>query len=384
MCTMMLILSLISLLAWIYLIAFHGEFWRSIPALGPVLGAGRPSGAAKVAVVVPARNEAETIGRSVGSLLMQGYAGDLAVILVDDNSTDGTAFIAAGLGADERLIVIPGAPLPRGWSGKLWAVHQGLAHDKARYADYVLLTDADIEHGPGHVAALVAKAEADGLDLVSEMVRLHCATAAEHALIPAFVFFFQMLYPFAWVADPGKRLAGAAGGTMLVRRAALDRIEGVSRIRHHLIDDCALAGEIKSTGGRIWLGHSEQAASIRVYGDWREIWNMIARTAFVQLKHSLWLLLGCVVGMGMLYCIPPLAALFAHGLPRLVGILAWLMMALAFQPTLRRYGRSPSWGLALPAIALFYLCATVASAARHFTGQGGGWKNRTYPEAPVP
>ena len=383
---MMLIVSLVSLLAWIYLIAFHGEFWRSIPVLGPVLGAGAPSGAAKVAVVVPARNEAETIGRSLGSLLAQDYPGPLSIILVDDNSTDGTGAVAASL-ADERLTVISGAPLLQGWSGKVWAVHQGLGHENARSADFVLLTDADIEHGSGHISALVAKAEADGpddgLDLVSEMVRLHCASAAERSLIPAFVFFFQMLYPFAWVADPGRKLAGAAGGTMLVRRVAIDRIEGVSRIRQQLIDDCALAGEIKSSGGRIWLGHAEQAASIRVYADWREIWNMIARTAFVQLKHSLWLLLGCVAGMGLLYGVPPLAALFTHGLTRLAGILAWLMMALAFQPTLRRYRRSPWWGFALPAIALFYLCATVASAGRHFAGRGGRWKNRTYPEAPA-
>lgn len=379
---MILILSLVSLSAWIYLIAFHGDFWRSMPVLGPVLGAGTPSDMAKVAVIVPARNEVETIGRSLRSLLAQDYAGELSIILVDDNSTDGTAHIAASL-ADDRLTILSGAPLPQGWSGKLWAVHQGLGHEKARSADYVLLTDADIEHAPGHVTALVAMAEREGLDLVSEMVRLHCATAAERALIPAFVFFFQMLYPFAWVADSGKQLAGAAGGTMLVRRTVLDRIEGVSRIRHHLIDDCALAAQIKSSGGRIWLGHAEQAASIRVYADWRDIWNMIARTAYVQLKFSPWLLLGCLTGMGILYAAPPLVALFAHGLPRLMGILAWLIMALAFQPTLRRYGLSPLWGFALPAVAMFYLCATVASAVRHYAGRGGGWKSRTYPEAPV-
>ncbi len=378
---MMLILSLVSFLAWLYLIAFRAGFWRS----SPVLDERAPLGRAKVTVIVPARNEAETIGRSLGSLLAQNYGGDLAIVLVDDNSTDGTAAIAASF-ADARLTMISGAPLPPGWSGKLWAVHQGLAHERAQSADYVLLSDADIEHATGHIAALVAKAETDGpgagFDLVSEMVRLHCATAAERALIPAFVFFFQMLYPFAWVADPARRPAGAAGGTMLVRRTALDRIEGVSRIRHHLIDDCALAAEIKSTGGRIWLGHAEKAASIRVYAHWRDIWNMIARTAYVQLKYSPWLLLGCAAGMSVLYGAPPFVALFAHGLTRLAGILAWLIMALAFQPTLRRYRRSALWGFALPAISLFYLCATVASAARHYAGRGGGWKSRTYPEEP--
>jgi hopene-associated glycosyltransferase HpnB len=223
----------------------------------------------------------------------------------------------------------------------------------------------------------------EGLELVSEMVRLHCESKAERALIPAFVFFFQMLYPFAWVADGTKRLAGAAGGTMLVARAALDRIQGVSRIRHHLIDDCALAREIKSTGGRIWLGHAQRAVSTRVYSGWRDVWNMVARTAYVQLGNSPMLLLGCVAAMGIMYCAPPLLTLFAHGLPQVLGVLSWLMMAMAFQPTLRRYHRSPLWGFALPCIGLFYLCATVASALRHYAGQGGGWKNRVYPENPA-
>ncbi|MFP5208804.1 MAG: glycosyltransferase [Acidobacteriota bacterium] len=376
---MITIVALLSIAAWIYLIAFHGRFWRSLP----VLNAGAPSGNAKLAVIVPARNEAESIRQSLASLLAQDYPAEFAIILVDDNSTDGTATIAASLDAAERLTIINGRPLPHGWSGKLWAVHQGLAHETAKAAGYVLLTDADILHAPDHISSLVARAEASGLDLVSEMVRLHCATAAERALIPAFVFFFQMLYPFHWVADPEKRTAGAAGGTMLASRAAMDRIQGVSRIRHHLIDDCALAKEIKSTGGRIWLGHSERAVSARVYLDWRDIWDMIARTAYVQLRHSPLMLLGCVAGMGSVFCAPPLLALLAHGLPRLLGLLSWLIMALAFQPTLRRYRRSPLWGIALPVISLFYLCATVASALRHYAGTGGGWKNRVYPERPA-
>ena len=374
------VLAAISCAVWVYLIAFRGGFWRS----RPVLGAGEPAGAAKVAVVVPARDEAEHIARSLGSLLRQQYQGELAIILVDDNSTDGTAHIAkataAWNGAVGRLTIVTGEPLPPGWSGKLWAVHQGLACELGKAADYVLLTDADIEHAPGHVAALVAKAEAEGLDLVSEMVRLHCATWAERALIPAFVFFFQMLYPFAWVADPRKKPAGAAGGTMLVRRASLDGVEGVERIRGRLIDDCALAGEIKRGGGRIWLGHAEGAASLRVYREWRDVWNMIARTAYAQLGHSAAMLAGCVAGMGAVYLAPPLLAILAHGPARVLGALAWAMMAASFQPTLRRYGRSPLWGLALPAIGLFYLGATVASALRHSAGRGGGWKERVYPE----
>jgi len=367
-------ISLVSFVAWVYLMGFHGRFWSS----RPVLEKGAPRGTAKVTAIVPARNEAESIGRSLESLLRQDYQGELAIIVVDDNSTDGTGEIAAVLGAGKRLRILRGAALPEGWSGKLWAVHQGLAQETAKTACYVLLTDADIEHAPDHVSMLVAKAESEGLDLVSEMVRLHCATAAERALIPAFVFFFQMLYPFAWVADPRRRTAGAAGGTMLVSRAAMDRVEGVTRIRGELIDDCALAREIKGTGGRIWLGHAEQAASLRVYARGREVWEMIARTAYVQLGNSPWMLLGCVAGMSAVFLTPPLLAVLATGLPRLLGLGSWLMMALAFQPTLRRYRRWPLWGVALPGIALFYAGATVASAVRYYAGRGGGWKERVY------
>lgn len=376
---MIALISVVCFAAWVYLIGLHGGFWRSLP----VLGKGKPSGQAKVAVVVPARDEAATIRQSLGSLLVQDYPGELSIILVDDHSTDGTAMLAASLGASEQLTILRGEPLPQGWTGKLWAVNQGLAHEKARTADYVLLTDADIEHAPEHVSSLVAKAEADGIDLVSELVRLNCATMAERALIPAFVFFFQMLYPFAWVADPGKSTAGAAGGTMLLTRGTLAWIEGVSRIRDRLIDDCALAKEIKSDGGKIWLGHSERASSKRSYAGWRDLNNMIARTAYAQLSRSPLLLLVCILGMAVVFCAPPLLAVLAHGLPRIFGVLSWLTMATAFQPTLRRYRRSPLWGLALPCIASFYLGSTVASALRHYTGRGGGWKDRVYPEKPA-
>jgi hopene-associated glycosyltransferase HpnB len=376
---MISLVAALSCLIWIYLFALHGRFWSS----SQTLDADIPSGNAEIAVIVPARNEAESIHQCLGSLLAQHYSGKFSIILVDDNSTDSTGEIAASLNAGDRLSIIAGLPLPSGWSGKLWAVHQGLNHPVAQHADFILLTDADIVHAPNHISHLVAKAEADHLDLTSEMVRLHCDTAAERALIPAFVFFFQMLYPFNWVNNPSMQTAGAAGGTMLISRAALDRIEGLSRIRHHLIDDCALAQEIKSTGGRLWLGHSDSATSMRVYKDWQEIWNMIARTAYVQLRHSPIMLLGCVLGMSLIYLTPPFLSLFLHGLPRLLGIAAWLMMACVFQPTLRRYHRSPFWGAALPVISLFYLCATIASAVRHYTGKGGGWKNRVYPGTPA-
>jgi len=371
------ILSILCLAIWVYLLGFRGGFWR----LSPLLDATTPSGRAKVAVVVPARNEADSIRQSISSLLEQDYPGELSIVLLDDNSSDGTAEIAASLDGADHLKIIKGEPLPPGWTGKLWAVNQGLNQEEAKAADFILLTDADIVHARDHISRLVAKAEADKLDLTSEMVQLHCATAAERMFIPAFVFFFQMLYPFAWASDPKKRLAGAAGGTMLVSRAAMERVQGVSRIRDELIDDCALAKEIKSTGGRIWLGHTKRAISIRAYSNWREIWDMIARTAYVQLRYSPLLLLGCIVSMGIVFLAPPLLTLLAHGLPRILGALSWLMIALAFQPTLRRYERSPLWGFALPAISLFYLGATIASALRHYTGRGGGWKNRVYPDA---
>src|SRR5215469_2909865 len=368
--------SIISFVAWSYLVAFRGMFWRSVPVLSPQALFGRK----KLVAIIPARNEAANIRLSIGSLLAQNYSGELSSVLVDDHSSDGTAEIAASLGADRRLTIVTGAPLPAGWSGKLWAINQGLALEKAKDADFILLTDADIEHAPGHLSALVGKSEADNLDLVSEMVRLNCTTKAERALIPAFVFFFQMLYPFAWVADPTKRLAGAAGGTMLIRRAALDRISGVSRIHKHLIDDCALAREIKASGGTIWLGHAELAASKRVYSRVSDVWNVIARTAYEQLGHSPLMLLGCVMAMGILYCAPPLLALRTQGIPRALGLLSWLMMAGIFQPTLRRYQRSPVWGFALPFIGLFYLSATVTSAMRFHSGKGGRWKDRVYPD----
>lgn len=376
---MIVLLSVLAIAAWAYLIGFHGRFWRS----SPQLAAAAPSGAASVVAIVPARDEAAHIATSIGSLLAQDYPGPFSVVLVDDNSTDGTAAIAAALAPAPRLHIVAGRPLPPGWSGKLWAIQQGLDQPAAQAADYILLTDADIEHAPGHLSSLVAKAESAfesaRFDLVSEMVRLHCQTLAERALIPAFVFFFQMLYPFAWAADPARNLAAAAGGSILVARSALQRIDGVSRIRGALIDDCALARAVKSTGGRIWLGHSAHARSIRVYGKWSEIWNMIARTAYVQLGYSPLVLLGCLAGMGLLYAAPPLLAIFAHGPASLLGLLAWAAMALAFQPTLRRYRLTPLWGLALPLIASFYFAATIASALRHHAGRGSGWKDRVYP-----
>lgn len=359
-----------ALLAWAWLLALHGRFWQSGPALEPM----RPHTAPPVDIVVPARDEAATIAPAIASLLAQDYPGRFRVILVDDRSTDATAAIAAALPGAERLTILPGRPRPAGWAGKLWAVHQGLA---AGTAPLVLLTDADIAHAPAHLSTLVAQQQATGCDLVSEMVRLNTETPAERALIPAFVYFFQLLYPFARVNDPLSATAGAAGGTMLVTRAALARIGGMSAIADRLIDDCALAERIKR-GGRIWLGHSDLARSIRPYPGPGTIWAMVSRSAYVQLRHSPVLLFGTLLGLALVFLAPPGFALFGHGREQAMGALAWGAMAASFLPTLRRYGQSRAWAPLLPLIALFYMAATIAAALRHHFGQGVAWKGRTY------
>jgi hopene-associated glycosyltransferase HpnB len=366
-------LALLCAAIWAWLVAAHGRFWQS----GPVLAPAHPASAPPVAIVVPARDEAALIERTLRSLLAQDYAGPFRVILVDDQSTDGTAAIARAL-ADPRLAVIAGRPRPAGWSGKLWAVAQGIA--AAEDAAFVFLTDADIVHDPRHLATLMARAERGDLDMVSEMVALSCDSPAERALVPAFVFFFQLLYPFAWVNDPLRATAAAAGGSILIRRRALARIGGIAAIRGALIDDVALARAVKR-GGRIWLGHSALARSIRPYPAAADIWRMIARTAYTQLRHSPALLLLTVLGMAVVWLAPPALALFGHGAARLLGLAAWLAAMASYLPTLRRFARSPAWALALPAIAVFYTAATIASAIAHHRGQGAVWKSRAYAEA---
>ncbi len=361
--------------AWAWLLISRGGFWRSGPELPGAVRTRR----VRVTAVLPARDEEEHIVAALRSLLAQRFEGELHVVLVDDGSQDGTGELARALSReDERLQVVEGRPLANGWTGKMWAVSQGLEQASARVADYVLLTDADIVHGTGHVAALVAKAEREGLDLVSEMVRLRCESFAERATIPAFVFFFGMLYPFRWVGDRRRKTAAAAGGTMLVAQRALDRTDGVSRIRGALIDDVALAQQVKRGGHAIWLGHATEAVSARRYPALADVWEMVARTAYVQLDNSPWKLVGTAAGMLVVYAGPVLAACSRRGRTRWLGLAAWGMMAAAFQPTLRRYRRSPAWGVALPAVACFYLAATAGSAVRFYRGTGGRWKRRSY------
>ncbi|MGA3099682.1 MAG: glycosyltransferase [Bryobacteraceae bacterium] len=364
----------VSVAVWLYLLAGRGGFWRMRETrFQGVLPAAAPS----VVAVMPARNEAETVGRSVASLAAQRYPGAFHIVVVDDASTDGTADAARAAASTAILTVIRGRPLPPGWSGKLWAVDQGV-REAARFSpDYLLLTDADIEHPPGNLAELAARAASGSFDLVSYMATLRCRAFAERALVPAFVFFFFMLYPPEWVADPRRATAGAAGGCMLVKRAALERIGGIEAIRGELIDDCALARAVKASGGRVWLGLSAATHSLRGYAGLAEIGRMISRTAFTQLHYNAALLAGTAAGLAVTYLLPPALALAAPGgAARWLGAAAWAMMAAAWLPTLRFYRRSPLWALFPPLVAAFYLGATLHSAVSYWRGRGGMWKGR--------
>jgi len=377
--------SLAALLVWIGLLLGRGGFWRADQKLD-ITGATWEE-AEPVVAIIPARDEVHTIGRTVHSLLRQDYPGALDVIVVDDNSTDGTA--GAALSAAERedekaaLHVIQGQPLPAGWSGKLWAVHQGLEHARAvaPAARYVLLTDAEIEHNPGNLSRLVARAFRESRLLVSLMVRLRCVSGWEKLLIPAFVFFFQKLYPFPRVNDPRRRAAGAAGGCMLVRRDALDAIGGVEAIKDALIDDCALARRLKAHGS-IWLGLATRTRSLRRYEDQGEIWRIVTRTAFTQLGYSALALGGLMAFMVLTYVWPPLAVVWGLATGDAVtagfGLLAWGLMAVAYWPTLKVYHMARWRALTLPLAALLYSAMTLDSARRHWMGQGRAWKGRVY------
>jgi hopene-associated glycosyltransferase HpnB len=374
------LIALLTLAIWGYLLAARGRFWRMDVAVAPSAPAAGMDWPA-VTAVVPARDEAEVVGAAVRSLLDQDYGGPLHVILVDDDSSDGTADRAREAARCSRrpdaLTVVRARARPSGWVGKVWAMAEGLARAEADHpaARYILFTDADIGHPQNGLGALVTRAETDGLDLASLMVRLHCETPAERALIPAFVFFFRMLYPFAWVGDPARSMAAAAGGVMLVRRSALDRIGGLAVIRSALIDDCALARALKA-GGPIWLGLADRTHSIRGYGSLAALWKMVARSAYTQLDHSPLLLAGTVLGMALTFIAPP-ALLLAGGGPALPGGIAYAAMIAAYLPSLRYYRCSLLWALALPAVALIYLGATLDSARRHWAGRGGEWKGRT-------
>lgn len=380
------ILALLSLAIWLVLFFGRGDFWKADQRLAPELPSSGTSFSVRVASVVPARDEEDSIGRALGSLLAQTGV-TLTTVLVDDHSRDRTRAIAEELvaGSDGRLVVTGTAPLPPGWSGKLWALDEGIRRAELAVpdTDHLLLTDADIELGPDTVRRLLAKAVRDDLDLVSLMVELDHRGPWARLLIPAFVFFFQKLYPFRWVNDPRRGTAAAAGGCVLVRRTALERIGGIAAIRGALIDDCALAAAVKRSGGRIWLGLADSAWSLRDNRSLSSVWSMVARTAYTQLDHAPLQLIGAMLGMAVTYLVPPLAVLTwpLHGstVAALAGAAAWALMAVSFRPTLRLYGQPAALGALLPLAGLLYSLMTLDSAIRHWRGRGGRWKGRTYP-----
>lgn len=380
------IIAGVGLVAWLYLVLLHGGFWLTREREDA--HDSRESQAAfdwpSVVAVVPARNEADVLPQSLASLAAQNYPGEFSIVLVDDQSSDGTADVARRVAAEAGcpITVVSGTPLPSGWTGKVWAMHQGIAVASAGQSSpqYFLLTDADIGYEPGVLMSLVRRASGENRVLTSVMAKLNCESFAEKALIPAFVFFFKMLYPFAWANRAIARTAAAAGGCMLVERLAIERAGGIGAIRGALIDDCTLARIMKAQGP-IWLGMSERVVSLRSYPKVEDIRRMVARSAYAQLRYSPLLLLGTIAGMGVLYLAPPLIILGASYPARVFSTAAYLLMALSFQPTLRFYHRSPLWGFALPLIAAAYLVFTLDSAYQHGAGRGGLWKGRVQAQA---
>lgn len=369
-----------SLGIWIYLIFLHGSFWladeREDDKATDVPKGGWPN----VVVVIPARDEASMLPQSLASILAQDYPGKLSIVVVDDQSSDGTADAARGVAPKDGrdVAIVSGKALPAGWTGKVWAQAQGIAKaEAARPApDYLLLTDADIHHAPGALKRLVARAKSGNYVLTSLMAKLHCESFAERALIPAFVYFFQMLYPFAWVNRSDRKVSAAAGGCMLVKREALKRAGGIEANKGALIDDCALAKLMKRQGP-ISLQLSEEVSSIRPYPSFGEIGRMVSRSAYAQLDYSLLLLLGTVAGMALTFFLGPLLTIFGGFPANWIAGLAWALMTLSFLPILRFYGQSPFWALALPIIAACYVAFTVNSAYQHGLGRGGMWKGRS-------
>ena len=380
-------ISFAPLAIWAYLLLGRGWFWccrerddtAEMSAIDALMQSGSPW--PKIAAVIPARNEAELIAQSLGSLLRQDYPGSFSLVIVDDQSSDNTraeaSSAALAAGSAERVRILAGGNLPPAWTGKLWAMRQGLSALEAtdEPPEFVLFSDADIAYAPRTLRHLVAIACSKRTVLTSLMVKLNCESAAENWLVPAFVFFFQKLYPFAWVNDVRRATAAAAGGCMLVRRDALALAGGLEALRGALIDDCAL-GALMKRQGPIWLGLTEQARSLRRYPALADIRRMVVRSAFAQLRYSPLRLVCTLVGMITAYVLPPVFTLFAQGPERLAGALAWILMTLCFVPTLRLYGRPLLSALVLPLIAALYSVFTMDSALQHWRGRGGYWKGR--------
>ena len=367
------------LAVWAYLLVLQGGFWRVWRLQAPILPPSTVDGA--LAVVIPARDEADNIAAAVRSLLEQHFVKQVHVFVVDDHSSDGTAQVARqsarGCDRQDSLTVITGSALPAGWTGKLWAVQQGIHEALKRSPQFLLLTDADIVHSPDNIATLVSIAQTGNYDLASFMVKLHCCSLAEQLLIPPFVFFFFLLFPPDWIRDPKRSTAGAAGGCMLIRPAALERAGGIASIRSEIIDDCALARTVKRSGGRVWLGLTRRARSDRAYGGFAEIERVVARTAFNQLHHSGLLLIGAILGLIVTYFIPWLLVFSGNKPLVALGLVSWLLMAVAYLPMVRFYELNQLWSLTLPLAACFYMAATIHSGFKYWAGHGGEWKGRT-------
>lgn len=371
--TVPFVIALLCLGAWIYLLGFRGDFWRARQR-DDLDEPAEPPAWPHVVAVVPARNEADVVGQAIGSLRRQDYPGSFRIIVVDDNSEDGTADAARGVEGTHPQEVVAGTPLAEGWTGKLWAQSQGVARAASSAPTYILFTDADISHERTNLRRLVARAEAGQLALTSLMARLMVRSGWERLLIPAFVFFFQMLFPFAWVNDPARPTAAAAGGCMLVRREVLERAGGLVAIRDNIIDDCALARLVKRHGP-IWIGLTRRVQSLRPYAGLGDIGRMVSRSAYAQLEFSPLLLAGALVGLTIVFVAPPLLWLIP-GRSQLLALLAWAIMAMAMQPTLRIYRLWGVWALTLPFAAGLYGAFMLWSAIQHWRGRGGQWKGR--------
>jgi hopene-associated glycosyltransferase HpnB len=380
--TMILIVAASCAAAWIYLIGGRGQFW--LAGVRDRVVAPRPDHWPAVCVIVPARNEADVIGASLQSLLQQDYPGELSIIVVDDDSSDDTANAARRAAQSNRtheVTVVTSAGPPSGWTGKLSALRQGIAVAERSSPDYLLLTDADIMHAPDTLSWLVTQSLAGQFVMTSLMAKLRCVSLAERCSVPAFVYFFQMLYPFSWVNRPHSSVAAAAGGCMLIRADALAQAGGIASIRNALIDDCSLAAKLKPIGP-IWLGLTDRVRSIRRYPTFADVRQMISRSAYAQLRYSPLLLLATTAGMALVFVAPPLLTIFMTGWPRYLGLAAWFTMAISFLPILRFYRLSPVWCVTLPGIALLYLSYTLDSGYQHLRKRGGRWKGRVQADEP--
>jgi hopene-associated glycosyltransferase HpnB len=372
-----IVASVIAVLIWVYLLLGRGAFWQV--SSGNVVFNEAVSSSTPVAVVIPARNEAEVVARCISSLLQQ-TCESIQIFLVDDFSCDNTTLVAREVaqkaGKSASLATIECGPQPLGWTGKLWAVHTGIKAASRLNARFLLLTDADVVHAPHSIATLLKVAETGGYDLVSVTGRLDCETFAEKLLIPAFTFFFLMLYPPAWIADSHRRTAGADGGCMLIRPEALARAGGIESIRDAIIDDCSLAKTIKRSGGKLYLGVSTLTSSIRRHESFAKIGRLISRTAFSQLHHSSLMLFATLLGLAVTYVVPLVMTFSASRVPTVLGLVAWAAMTISYFPVIRFYGLKPQWSLVLPIVALFYMGATVWSALQYWSSKGGEWKGR--------